>query len=77
MNGTDETGQAELSEVGRTVAPWGRELIVQGLAYDSGMCLARLRIREGRRFTTLDLDAATVDWLTIALRQALGQATAE
>jgi hypothetical protein len=77
MDISDETGQAVVTEISRTVAPWGRELIVQALAYDSGMCLARLRIREGRRFTTLDLDAATVEWLATALRQALGQATAE
>ena len=51
--------------------------MVQALAYDSGMRLARLRIREGHRFTMLDLDAATVEWLAAALRQALGQATAE
>ena len=73
----DETGTAEMTEVGCCTAPWGRELVVQALAYDSGLRLARLRIREGGRFTTLDLDIATVSWLASALRQALGQATAE
>jgi len=41
------------------------------------MRLARLRIREGHRFTTLDLDAAAVDWLTNSLQWAIGQATAD
>jgi hypothetical protein len=35
------------------------------------MRLARLRIREGRRFTVLDLDAPTARWLTAALDNAL------
>jgi hypothetical protein len=77
MDSRDETGQAEISEIGRANAPWGRELVVQALAYDSGMRIARLRIREGKRFTTLDLDVASADWLTTALRQALDQATAK
>ena len=77
METQDESGSAEITEIGRTTAPWGRELVVQTLVYDSGMRLARLRIREGHRFTMLDLDAATADWLAAALRQALGQATAE
>ncbi len=77
MHPQDESGSAEITKIGRTTAPWGRELVVQALAYDSGMRLARLRIREGHRFTMLDLDAATVEWLAAALRQALGQATAE
>ena len=77
MEDRDETGQAEVSEVGRVVAPWGRELVVQALNYDSGMRIARLRIREGRQFTTLDLDVASTEWLAAALRQAVGQATAE
>lgn len=73
----DETGTATITEVGCCAAPWGRELVVQALAYDSGLRLARLRIREGGRFTTLDLDEATVSWLASALHQALRQATAE
>ena len=77
MEHRDESGSADVSEVGRMTAPWGRELVVQTLAYDSGLRLARLRIREGHRFTMLDVDAATADWLAAALRQALGQATAE
>lgn len=74
---SDETGLATVTEIGRCTAPWGRELVVQSLAYDSGLLVARLRIREGRRFTTLDLDAAGASWLTAAVRRALDQATAD
>ena len=67
----DETGDALVTEIGRNVAPWGKELVVQALSYESGMRLARVRIREGRRFTVLDLDATTATWLDAALQQAL------
>ena len=67
----DETGEAEVIDLGRTMAPWGRELVVQALLYESGMRLARLRIREGRRFTVLDVDAPTARWLAESLEKAL------
>lgn len=69
----DESGNAEVADVARIVAPWGKELLVQTLSYDSGMRLARLRIREGRRFTVIDLDAATIAWLEVTLRSALAE----
>ncbi len=40
-------------------APWGKSVQVQEVAYEGGLALLRLRIREGKRFTMLDLDAAT------------------
>ncbi len=67
----DETEEAKVAEVGRTGAPWGKELLIQAVEYQSGMRLARLRIREGRRFTVVDLDLATARWLTEALETAL------
>ena len=40
-------------------APWGREIELQDVRYESGLRLMRVRIREGRRFTVLDLDDKT------------------
>ena len=42
------------------VAPFGREFRFEDLAYESGMRLLRITIREGRRFTTVDLDPQRV-----------------
>jgi hypothetical protein len=67
----EETGDAEVADIGRTDAPWGKDLLVQTIQYRSGMRIARLRIREGRRFTVLDLDETTARWLTDALGRAL------
>lgn len=40
-------------------APYRRQVLLQDVAYESGMTLLRIRIREGTRFTILDIDAAT------------------
>ncbi|KAA5602427.1 DUF6967 family protein [Blastochloris sulfoviridis] len=39
------------------VAPYGREVWLDEVPFESGMRLLRITIREGRRFTVLDLDA--------------------
>ena len=67
----DRTDNADVVDLGRAIAPWGKELLIQTVRYQSGMRLARLRIREGRRFTVLDLDIATATWLREALGGAL------
>ncbi|TAN52686.1 MAG: hypothetical protein EPN26_07665 [Rhodospirillales bacterium] len=46
-------------ELAQMPAPWGREVRLIRLTYDSGFEMLRLSIKEGKRFTTLDLDAAS------------------
>ena len=59
--------EPRVTSIGRLAAPWGKEIELQELAYDNGFAFLRLRIREGRRFTDLDLDATTALGLTAAL----------
>ena len=40
-------------------APYGREVRLEDVAYPSGMSLLRLTIREGARYTVMEIDAAT------------------
>lgn len=40
-------------------APYGREIVLEDILHESGMRMLRLRIREGNRFTILDLDPET------------------
>jgi hypothetical protein len=40
-------------------APYRREVWLDDVRFESGMRLLRITIKEGRRFTQLDLDAAT------------------
>jgi hypothetical protein len=41
------------------VAPFGREIRLDDVHFESGMRLMRITIREGKRFTQLDIDAPT------------------
>jgi hypothetical protein len=45
-------------------APYGREVWLDDVQFESGMRLLRMTIKEGRRFTQLDFDAATSDRLS-------------
>jgi hypothetical protein len=40
--------------------PWGKKLTVQEVEYEGGLVFLRLRIREGTRFTLVDVDRASV-----------------
>ena len=42
-------------------APYRREVWLDDVQFESGMRLLRVTIKEGRRFTQLDLDVATAD----------------
>ena len=44
-------------------APCGREVRLDDVAYPSGMRLLRLTVREGSRYTVMEIDAATArEW---------------
>lgn len=43
----------------RFEAPYRREITLDNVEFESGMRLLRITIREGRRFTILDVDAST------------------
>lgn len=52
-------------------APYGRRVELQDVVHDSGLRLMRVRIREGRRFTVLDLDGETASrWGAAMVRWA-------
>jgi hypothetical protein len=64
------TSHETVSDLSRIEAPWSKEILLQQVEYEGGVRMLRLRIREGKRFTILDLDpksAATLgrslaDW---------------
>jgi hypothetical protein len=52
-----------LTGVKKFAAPYGREVELVEVLHESGMRTLRVRIREGKRFTIMDLDAATAaEW---------------
>jgi hypothetical protein len=48
-------------------APWNKTVTLQEIAYEGGMKMLRLRIKEGKRFTDLELDAQTLEHLNASL----------
>lgn len=47
-------------------APYGRQVKLEAVEYESGLRMLRLRIREGKRFTVMDLDEDTArHWAAI------------
>ena len=66
------------TRVGTIKAPYRREVWLDDVRFASGMQLLRVTIKEGQRFTQLDLDAETatlwgqsmVDWARGALSRA-------
>jgi hypothetical protein len=50
-----------VTEIGRIAAPFRREIVLQDVLHESGLRLLRVRIREGTRFTILDIDAPTAE----------------
>ncbi|MDX2289453.1 MAG: hypothetical protein NW217_11610 [Hyphomicrobiaceae bacterium] len=55
------------TDLQRFDAPYRREILLQEASFESGMRLIRLRIREGHRFTLLDLDAPTARAVAAAM----------
>lgn len=45
-------------EIGEIAAPYGRNVKLDEVSYESGMTLLRVTIREGGRFTILEIDVA-------------------
>lgn len=67
--------EPNVTEIGRIEAPFRREIVLQNVAHESGMQLLRVRIREGNRFTILDIDVETAERLAGAMLTWSRQAT--
>ena len=47
-------------------APYGKEVKLENVAYENGMRVLRIHIREGNRFTVMDIDEKTAThWGTV------------
>ncbi len=44
-------------------APWGKEIFLKTVNYESGLKMLRITIRERNRFTLVDLDTETASKL--------------
>ena len=47
-------------------APYGRKITMESVDHESGLRMLRIRIREGNRFTTMDIDEDTAShWISV------------
>lgn len=50
----------DIKELATLDAPYGKNISLVEVKYDNGFSLIRMRIKEGKRFTDMDLDVNTV-----------------
>ncbi len=63
--------QDSITDLETINAPWNKTVTLQEIIYEGGMKMLRIRIKEGMRFTDLELDTGTLkhlngsfsDWL--------------
>ena len=65
---TTETGRETVTPLEAFQLPWNKQMQVDSVTFDTGVRLLRLRFREGKRFTIVDLDADTASRLADMLR---------
>lgn len=50
----------------KIAAPYGREIVLESIEHESDLRMLRIRIREGNRFTVMDIDEETAElWSTV------------
>ncbi len=57
-------------------APYGRDVTLESVEHESGLRMLRIRIREGRRFTVMDIDGDTARRWGSAMSNWAGDARA-
>jgi len=56
-----------ITEISKIDAPYGRKIVLESVEYASGLRMLRIRIREGARFTVLDIDEETASHWSAAM----------
>ncbi len=58
--------EERITTLDKFTAPYGREVSLENVEHESGLRMLRIHIREGRRFTIMDIDKDTaMRWATI------------
>ena len=50
-------------------APWNKTVTIQNVHYEGGLNMLRFRIKEGKRFTDLELDLQSLKKLNLVLTE--------
>jgi len=55
--------ESTVTELDKFTAPYGREVTLENINYENGMRVLRIHIREGNRFTVMDInDTVAQQW---------------
>ena len=54
-------------------APYGKEVTLENVAYENGVRVLRIHIREGNRFTVMDVDESTASLWSAAMTDWVSQ----
>ena len=65
---------ATVTRLDKFTAPYGREVTLENVAYENGMRVLRIHIREGNRFTVMDIDKDTAAHWGAAMTRWAGRA---
>ena len=48
--------ESTVTQLDKLIAPYGREITLENVDYENGMRVLRINIREGNRFTVMDIN---------------------
>ena len=65
--------ESTVSRLDRFTAPYGKEVTLENVTYENGMRVLRIHIREGNRFTVMDIDEKTASSWSSAMKIWLDQ----
>jgi len=51
--------ESAVTRLDKFIAPYGKEVTLENVDYENGMRVLRVHIREGNRFTVMDIDDKT------------------
>jgi len=66
--------KATVTRLEKFAAPYGREVSLEKVDYENGMRVLRIHIREGNRFTVMDIDETIASNWGAAMIKWAGQA---
>lgn len=64
---------ATVTKLDQFTAPYGKEISLENVTYENGMRVLRVHIREGNRFTVMDIDAMTASRWSAAMGDWAGE----
>jgi hypothetical protein len=65
--------ESTVTRLDKFIAPYGKEVTLENVSYENGMRVLRIHIREGNRFTVMDIDENTASKWSIGMKNWVDQ----